>query len=282
MKLARIGNPGSEVPAILDDDGRYRDLSGVVKDIDGHTLTDLSWASGLDISALPTLSNEARIGPCVGSVGKFVCIGLNYSDHAAETGAKIPAEPILFGKATSSITGPNDQVVIPKGSSKTDWEIELGVVIGTATRYVSEDNALAHVVGYCIVNDISERSFQIERGGQWIKGKSADTFAPIGPWLVTKDEIPDPQNLKMWLDVDSKRHQDGSTQNMIFGVKKLVSYVSKFMSLQPGDIIPTGTPAGVGLGMKPPIFLRAGQVMELGIEGLGSQRQEVVAWSDAA
>lgn len=282
MKLARIGNRGAEVPVILDNDGHYRDLSDIVKDIDGQTLTDLSWASGLDISALPTLSDGTRIGPCLGSVGKFVCIGLNYSDHAAETGAKIPAEPILFGKATSSITGPNDAVVIPKGSNKTDWEVELGVVIGTETRYVSEEDALEYVVGYCIVNDISERSFQIERGGQWIKGKSADTFAPIGPWLVTKDEIPDPQNLKMWLDVDGKRHQDGSTQNMIFGVKKLVSYVSQFMSLQPGDIIPTGTPAGVGLGMKPPIFLRAGQVMELGIEGLGTQRQEVVAWSDAA
>ncbi len=280
MKLARLGERGAEAPAILDNQGQYRNLTGIVDDINGQTLSDLSWAVDLNISNLPEFPLGTRIGPCVGSVGKLVCVGLNYSDHAKETGAKIPEQPILFGKATSSLSGPNDDVIIPKGSSKTDWEIELGVVIGAEARYVSEEQALDFVAGYCVVNDISEREFQIERGGQWIKGKSADTFAPIGPWLVTRDEIPDPQNLKMWLDVDGTRRQEGSSQNMIFGVCSLVSYISQFMSLQPGDIIPTGTPAGVGLGMKPPTFLRAGQVMELGIEGLGSQRQKLIAWED--
>lgn len=280
MKLARLGERGAEAPAILDNQGQYRNLTGIVDDINGQTLSDLSWAVDLNISNLPEFPLGTRIGPCVGSVGKLVCVGLNYSDHAKETGAKIPEQPILFGKATSSLSGPNDDVIIPKGSSKTDWEIELGVVIGAEARYVSEEQALDFVAGYCVVNDISEREFQIERGGQWIKGKSADTFAPIGPWLVTRDEIPDPQNLKMWLDVDGTRRQEGSSQNMIFGVCSLVSYISQFMSLQPGDIIPTGTPAGVGLGMKPPTFLRAGQVMELGIEGLGSQRQKLIAWGD--
>ena len=280
MKLARIGEHGAEAPAILDNQGQYRNLTGIIDDINGQTLSDLSWAVNLDISNLPEFPPGTRIGPCVGSVGKLVCVGLNYSDHAAETGAKIPEQPILFGKATSSLSGPYDDVIIPKGSSKTDWEIELGVVIGDEARYVSEEQALDFVAGYCVVNDISEREFQTERGGQWIKGKSADTFAPIGPWLVTKDEIPDPQNLKMWLDVDGTRRQEGSTQTMIFGVCSLVSYISQFMSLQPGDIIPTGTPSGVGLGMKPPTFLCAGQVMELGIEGLGSQRQKLIAWED--
>lgn len=280
MKLARLGERGAEAPAILDNQGQYRNLTGIVDDINGQTLSDLSWAVDLDISNLPEFPLGTRIGPCVGSVGKLVCVGLNYSDHAKETGAKIPEQPILFGKATSSLSGPNDDVIIPKGSSKTDWEVELGVVIGDEARYISEEKALDFVAGYCVVNDISEREFQIERGGQWIKGKSADTFAPIGPWLVTRDEIPDPQNLKMWLDVDGTRRQDGSSQNMIFSVCSLVSYISQFMSLQPGDIIPTGTPSGVGLGMKPPTFLRAGQVMELGIEGLGSQRQKLIAWED--
>ena len=279
MKLARLGPAGSEKPAIVDSAGEPRDLSGLVHDIDGKALEDLSWATELDISNLPKFADGVRAGPCVGSVGKLVCVGLNYSDHAAETGAKAPNEPILFGKATSSIVGPNDHVVIPKGSKKTDWEVELGVVIGKDTRYVEEDEALDYVAGYCVANDVSEREFQIEKSGQWIKGKSADTFAPIGPWLVTADEVPDPQNLKMWLDVSGKRMQDGSTSTMIFGVKKLVSYISQFMSLQPGDIILTGTPAGVGLGMDPPVFLKPGQTMSLGIEGLGAQCQHVVKWS---
>ncbi|MCY3879923.1 MAG: fumarylacetoacetate hydrolase family protein [Rhodobacteraceae bacterium] len=279
MKLARIGAAGSEKPAILDSEGAYRDLSPIISDLDGPHIEDMSWAETLDIDSLDILDPGLRIGPCVGSIGKLVCVGLNYSDHAAETGAKIPAEPILFGKATSSIIGPNDNVVIPKGSRKTDWEVELGVVIGRETRYVSEQDAMAHVAGYCVVNDVSERSFQIERSGQWIKGKSADTFAPIGPWLVTRDEVPDPQKLGMWLKVDGATRQNGSTGTMIFPVKTLVSYISQFMSLQPGDVIPTGTPPGVGMGMKPPRFLEAGQVMELGVEGLGTQRQQVVAWS---
>ncbi len=278
MKFARIGPAGSEKPAAVDVDGRYRDLSGIIGDIDREALTDLSWAAGLDISQLPAFPAGMRVGPCVGSVGKLICVGLNYSDHAAETGSKIPSEPILFGKATSSITGPYDNVIIPKGSEKTDWEVELGIVIAKDTRYVSEKDALDCVAGYCVVNDVSEREFQINRSGQWIKGKSADTFAPIGPWLVTKDEVPDPQDLRMWLDVDGVRRQDGSTKTMIFGIKTIVSYISQFMSLQPGDIIPTGTPPGVGMGMKPPVFLHPGQVMELGIERLGSQRQNVVEW----
>ncbi len=282
MKFARIGPRGQEKPAVLDTDGNYRDLSTIINDINGTTLADMSWADNLEMDSLPVFPDGMRVGPCVGEVGKIICVGLNYSDHAAETGAKIPKEPILFGKATSSITGPYDNVIIPKGSEKTDWEVELGIVIGKTSSYVAEDDSLDHVAGYCVINDVSERSFQTERGGQWIKGKSADSFAPIGPWLVTRDEIADPQNLKMWLDIDGHRRQSGSTHTMIFGVKTLVSYISHFMSLQPGDIIPTGTPPGVGLGMKPTTFLRPGQVIELGIEGLGAQRQDVIAWTDGS
>ncbi|MCY4446392.1 MAG: fumarylacetoacetate hydrolase family protein [Rhodobacteraceae bacterium] len=275
MKLARLGLPGQEKPAVVDINGNYRDLSPVIPDINGSTLSDMSWASNLNLSLLNIIPPDTRIGPCVGNIGKLICVGLNYSDHAEETGNPIPNEPILFGKATSAIIGPYDTVVIPRGSTKTDWEVELGVVIGKEASYVEEANALEHVAGYCIVNDISEREFQIEKGGQWIKGKSCDTFAPIGPWLVTKDEIIDPQQLKMWLEVDGKRFQDGSTKTMIFNVPTLVSYISQFMSLQPGDVIPTGTPPGVGLGQKPQIYLKPGQTMRLGIEGLGEQEQIV-------
>lgn len=277
MKLARIGPNGAEKPAILDENGVYRDLSGKIPDVDGTSLSDLSWAEDINIASLPAFPAAERIGPCVGSVGKFVCVGLNYTDHAAETGARAPKEPILFGKATSSITGPYDSIIIPRGSEKTDWEVELGIVIGKEALYVDRENALNYVAGYCIVNDVSERAFQVERSGQWIKGKSADSFAPIGPWVVTKDEIEDVGNLGMWLDVDGHRFQDGSTANMIFDVPTLISYISQFMSLQPGDIIPTGTPAGVGMGQKPQKFLSPGQVVTLGIEGLGEQRQNVVA-----
>ncbi len=276
MKLARIGDPGSEVPAVLGSDGTYRDLSSVIDDIGGDALADMSWTEGLAIASLPELPPDSRIGPCVGSVGKLIAVGLNYSDHAAETGQKIPKEPILFGKATSCICGPNDNVILPRGSEKLDWEVELAIVIGREASYVDEADAESHIAGYCIVNDVSERSFQIERSGQWIKGKSADTFGPTGPWLVTRDEIPDPQNLAMWLDVEGERRQDGNTSTMIFGVFTLVSYISRFMSLQPGDIITTGTPPGVGMGRNPQEFLRAGQVMTLGIEKLGQQRQVVV------
>jgi len=275
MKLARLGLPRQEKPAVVDINGNYRDLSPVIPDINGSTLSDMSWASNLNLSLLNIIPPDTRIGSCVGNIGKLICVGLNYSDHAEETGNPIPNEPILFGKATSAIIGPYDTVVIPRGSTKTDWEVELGVVIGKEASYVEEANALEHVAGYCIVNDISEREFQIEKGGQWIKGKSCDTFAPIGPWLVTKDEIIDPQQLKMWLEVDGKRFQDGSTKTMIFNVPTLVSYISQFMSLQPGDVIPTGTPPGVGLGQKPQIYLKPGQTMRLGIEGLGEQEQIV-------
>ncbi len=279
MKLARLGDVGKEIPAAMDTNGAYRDLSGVIPDINGSTLNDMSWLEGLDLNTLPVIPDNTRIGPCVGNVGKLICVGLNYSDHAAETNNPIPEEPILFGKATSSITGPYDNVIIPRGSTKTDWEVELGIVIGKEAKYVSETEALNHVAGYCVVNDVSEREFQIEKGGQWIKGKSCDTFAPIGPWVVTKDEIPNPQKLKMWLDVDDQKRQDGSTETMIFGVSTLISYISRFMSLQPGDIIPTGTPPGVGLGLNPPVFLKPGQTIKLGIEGLGIQTQKVVASS---
>ncbi len=279
MKLARLGDVGKEIPAAMDANGAYRDLSGVIPDINGSTLNDMSWLEGLDLNTLPVIPDNTRIGPCVGNVGKLICVGLNYSDHAAETNNPIPEEPILFGKATSSITGPYDNVIIPRGSTKTDWEVELGIVIGKEAKYVSETEALSHVAGYCVVNDVSEREFQIEKGGQWIKGKSCDTFAPIGPWVVTKDEIPNPQKLKMWLDVDDQKRQDGSTETMIFRVSTLISYISRFMSLQPGDIIPTGTPPGVGLGLNPPVFLKPGQTIKLGIEGLGIQTQKVVASS---
>ena len=281
MKLLRVGATGAEKPAILAEDGSYRDLSGIVDDIAGAALTPegLAKIRAADISQLPVLPAGSRIGPCVGQVGKFICVGLNYADHAAETGAAIPEEPILFAKATSAIIGPNDTVILPKNTKKPDWEVELGIVIGKEARYVEEADAMDHVAGYCVVNDLSERHFQTERGGQWTKGKSADTFGPIGPWVVTPDEVPDPQNLKMWLEVDGHRYQDGSTKTMIFGVRHLVHYISQFMSLQPGDIISTGTPPGVGMGIKPePIWLQPGQTMRLGIDGLGEQQQVTKAY----
>ena len=280
MKLLRYGAVGAEKPGLLDKDGNIRDLSQHVPDIAGAVLSPDSLArlKALDPNTLPKVGGPVRYGACVGQIGKFICVGLNYSDHAKETGAEPPKEPILFMKATSAVVGPNDNVMIPRNSLKTDWEVELGVVIGREARYVDEKNALDYVAGYCVINDVSERAFQTERGGQWVKGKSADTFGPTGPWLVTKDEVPDPQNLSMWLDVDGKRYQNGSTKTMIFGVAHLVHYISQFMSLQPGDVISTGTPPGVGLGQKPnPIYLKAGQVMRLGIAGLGEQRQQVIA-----
>jgi 2-keto-4-pentenoate hydratase/2-oxohepta-3-ene-1,7-dioic acid hydratase in catechol pathway len=279
VKLLRYGPKGREKPGILDKDGKIRDLSAHVPDIAGSVLQpdSLKKLAALDPSQLPLASGELRIGPCVGKVGKFVCIGLNYADHAAETGAPIPKEPIIFMKATSAIIGPNDEVEIPRGSVKTDWEVELGVVIGRNAKYIPENAAMDYVAGYCVINDVSEREYQIERGGQWDKGKGCDTFGPTGPWLVTKDEVPDPQNLAMWLEVDGKRYQNGSTKTMIFNVPKLVSYLSHFMSLQPGDVISTGTPPGVGMGQKPnPIYLKAGQTMRLGIAGLGEQQQKLV------
>jgi len=282
MKLLRLGAPGAERPAILHTDGTYRDISSVAVDIAGETLTDegLARIAAAGIDSLPVLPQSSRIGPCVGDVGKFICIGLNYADHAAETGAELPKEPIIFMKATSAIIGPNDDVRIPKNSKKTDWEVELGVVIGKEARYVDEDDAMDHVAGYCVINDLSEREFQIERSGQWVKGKSADTFGPIGPYLVTRDEVDDPQNLPMWLEVDGHRYQDGSTSTMVFGVATLVRHLSQFMSLQPGDIITTGTPPGVGMGQKPePVYLKEGQTMKLGIEGLGAQTQKTIAWN---
>jgi ureidoglycolate lyase len=282
MKLLRVGAPGLEKPAILHSDGTYRDLSAVVPELRGLVLTPegLNRIRAVDPASLPILDRSQRIGPCVDKVGKFICIGLNYADHAAETGAPIPAEPIIFMKATSAIIGPNDDVIIPKNAIKPDWEVELGIVIGREARYVDEKDALKHVAGYCVVNDLSERHFQTERGGQWDKGKGCDTFGPIGPWLVTADEIPDPQNLKMWLEVDGHRYQNGSTKTMIFGVVQVVSYVSQFMSLQPGDIISTGTPPGVGMGIKPdPVWLKPGNVMRLGIDGLGEQMQHVKAYA---
>ena len=285
MKLVRYGLPHQEKPGILDSDSQIRDLSGIVPDITGEYLSPATLASlkNTDLAKLPLVPGKPpgnpRFGPCVGRVGKFVCIGLNYSDHAAEAGMKIPSEPVIFMKATSAICGPNDDIVIPRGGTKTDWEVELGVVIGTPAKYVSETDAMSYVAGYCVVNDISERAFQLEGTGQWVKGKSADTFGPIGPWLVTADEVRDPQNLKMWLAVDGHRYQNGSTQTMIFGVRQLVSYVSRFMSLQPGDIISTGTPPGVGMGQRPPVYLKAENQMRLGIEGLGEQYHGVVAES---
>ncbi len=281
MKLMRVGPKGAEKPAILAADGTIRDLSGVCQDIAGEALTrkGLSRLAGVDPSTLPVVSGNPRIGACVGRVGKFIAIGLNYADHAAESGMAIPKEPIVFTKATSCIVGPNDDVIIPKGSEKTDWEVELGIVIGTEARYVAASEALDFVAGYCVVNDLSEREYQLERGGSWDKGKGCDTFGPIGPWLVTADEVPDPQNLDMFLDVDGQRRQTGSTKTMIFDCAQIVSYVSHFMSLQPGDIITTGTPPGVGSGMKPPVYLRPGQTMHLGIAGLGEQTQRTFAYS---
>ena len=276
MKLLRYGDKGQEKPGLLDNDGNIRDLSSIVDDIDGAVLADkLGELQQLDVSSLPVVDGEPRLGACVGKVGKFICIGLNYSDHAAETGADIPEEPVVFAKWTSAISGPNDDIIIPRDSKKTDWEVELGVVIGKGGSYIDEADALDHVAGYCVINDVSEREFQIERGGTWDKGKGCDSFGPLGPWLVTKDEVADPQNLSMWLEVDGKRYQDGSTETMIFSVAHVVSYLSRFMSLQPGDVISTGTPPGVGLGQKPPVYLRAGQVVRLGIEGLGEQQQNV-------
>jgi 2-keto-4-pentenoate hydratase/2-oxohepta-3-ene-1,7-dioic acid hydratase in catechol pathway len=282
LKLLRYGPPGAERPGLLDAEGRVRDLSAHVADIAGAALLPETLAQLRDIDprTLPLVpgrpQDDLRLGPCVGQVGKFVCIGLNYADHAAESGMPIPAEPVVFGKWTSAIVGPDDDIEIPRGSHKTDWEVELGVVIGKHGRHIDEANALSHVAGYCVVNDVSEREYQLERGGQWDKGKGCDTFGPIGPWLVTTDEIPDPQQLRLWLEVDGHRYQDGSTQTMVFGVAHLVSYLSRFMSLQPGDVISTGTPPGVGLGQKPPVYLASGQTIRLGIDGLGVQRQRVV------
>jgi 2-keto-4-pentenoate hydratase/2-oxohepta-3-ene-1,7-dioic acid hydratase in catechol pathway len=278
MKLLRYGSPGAEKPGVLDARGDIRDLSSVIPDLSGEALQpeSIERLGGVDISRLPRVEQDVRIGPCVGRVGKFICIGLNYSDHAAESGMPVPVEPILFMKATSAICGPNDGILIPRGSLKTDWEVELGVVIGRAARYVAEADALSHVAGYCVVNDLSERAFQLEGTGQWVKGKSADTFGPIGPWLVTTDEIPDPQNLALWLDVDGRRYQHSTTRHMIFTVARLVSYISGFMSLHPGDVISTGTPPGIGMGQKPDsIYLRPGNHVRLGIERLGEQSQRV-------
>ena len=283
MKLLRVGPKGQEKPALLDSQGKLRDLSGVIPDVAGSVLQPegLAFLRSLDQTLLPeiegVLGSDLRVGPCVARVGKFICIGLNYADHAAESGMPVPSEPVVFGKWTSAIVGPNDPVEIPRGSVKTDWEVELGVVIGREGRYIKEEDALSHVAGYCVINDVSEREFQLERGTQWDKGKGCDTFGPIGPWLVTSDEVPDPQNLDLWLEVDGHRYQTGNTRTMVFGVAYLVSYLSRFMSLQPGDIISTGTPPGVGLGQKPtPVYLRAGQTIHLGIQGLGEQRQTTV------
>ncbi|MDB5732015.1 MAG: putative fumarylacetoacetate hydrolase [Variovorax sp.] len=280
MKLVRYGNAGKEKPGLIDENGQLRDLSRVVKDIGPEQLGDEAIARlrELDTGKLPLVKGQPRMGCPVANVGKFIAIGLNFSDHAAETGAEIPKEPIVFMKATSCIQGPDDPVMLPKNSVKSDWEVELGVVIGARARYVSQREALGFVAGYCTVNDVSEREFQIERGGTWDKGKGCDTFGPIGPWLVTRDEIANPQKLAMWLDLNGKRMQNGSTRTMIFSVAKIVSYVSQFMTLMPGDVITTGTPPGVGLGMKPPLYLKKGDVMTLGVEGLGQQRQDVIAF----
>lgn len=284
MKLVRFGEFGREKPGLVDAEGGIRDLSSVIPDIDGHTLSasGLDKLRSLDPKSLPLVAVGQRLGACVGKVGNFIAIGLNYADHAAETGAPIPAEPIVFNKAPSCIVGPYDDVIIPRGSQKTDWEVELAIVIGERASYVGANEAIDYVAGYCICNDVSEREFQIERGGTWTKGKGCPTFGPLGPWLVTKDEIPDPHGLAMWLDVDGKRMQTGSTKTMIFNVPQIVSYVSHFMILEPGDVITTGTPPGVGMGMKPPRYLKAGEVMSLGIDGLGEQRQRVMAFEERA
>jgi ureidoglycolate lyase len=278
MKLLRYGPKGQEKPGLLDNDGKIRDLSGVIADVTGSVLIaeSVTRLRSLDPAGLPLVSGEPRLGPCVGSVGKFIGIGLNYADHAAETGAAIPKEPVVFNKWVTCISGCNDDIQIPAGSTKTDWEVELGVVIGQTARRVSETEALNHVAGYCVVNDVSEREYQIERGPTWDKGKGFDSFGPIGPWLVTKDEVPDPQNLQLWLEIDGVRRQSGTTKTMVFSVATLVSYLSRIMTLHPGDVIATGTPPGVGMGMKPPVFLRPGQVVRLGVERLGEQRQVTV------
>ncbi|QHA86726.1 fumarylacetoacetate hydrolase family protein [Serratia rhizosphaerae] len=279
MKLLRYGAVGQERPGVLDEHGDIHDLSQHIADVGGAALLpdSIDRLRQLDIASLPRVEGQPRLGACVGGIGKFICIGLNYADHAAETGATIPEEPVVFSKWTSAVVGPNDDVEIPRGSQKTDWEVELGVVIGQGGRYIAEQDALRHVAGYCVINDVSEREFQIERGGTWDKGKGCDTFGPTGPWLVTADEVPDPQNLRLWLEVDGRRYQDGSTRTMIFSVAHIISYLSRFMSLQPGDVISTGTPPGVGMGQRPqPVYLRAGQTMRLGIDGLGEQRQTTV------
>ena len=280
MKLVRYGELGAEKPGLVDSSGTIRDLTGHVRDVDGSTLSPecLAKLAAINRATLPAVEAGTRLGCPVANVGKLLCIGLNYTDHAKETGMPIPNEPILFMKATTAICGPNDNVVLPRGSVKSDWEVELGIVIGTRASYVEEDEAFDYVAGYCLVNDVSERRYQLESTGQWVKGKSADTFAPIGPWVATKDEITDPGSLDAWLEVDGQRYQDGNTRTMIFGVRTLVSYVSRHMTLMPGDIVPTGTPPGVGAGRKPPVFLRPGNVMRLGITGLGEQRQKVVAY----
>ena len=277
MKLVRFGPKGEEKPGVIDENGNIRSLEDHLYDIDGAALSEesLKDIEALDFETLPIV-NDARLGSCVANIGKLLCIGLNYSDHAAETGMDVPSEPVLFTKATSAINGPNDDVLLPRGSEKTDWECELAIVIGKEAKYVSEEDAFDYVAGYCICNDISERSYQLEGTGQWVKGKSCDTFAPLGPWMVTKDEVADPQNLSMWLEVNGVRRQEGTTETMVYGVAHLVSYLSNYMSLQPGDIISTGTPPGVGMGMKPPQYLNAGDVMSLGIQGLGVQTQKVV------
>ncbi len=279
MKLLRYGLPGQERPGILDSDGNVRDLSGVIPDVNGVALSDesLKKIAVLDINSLPLVADPVRFGACVNNVGKFICIGLNYADHAAESGVAVPSEPVVFMKATSAITGPNDNVIKPRNSTKLDWEVELGIVMGKHASYVSEVDAMNHIAGYCVINDVSERNFQLERpGGQWDKGKGCDSFGPIGPYLVTKDEVPDPLNLNLWLKVNGKTFQNGSTNKMVFGPAFLVHYLSQFMSLQPGDVISTGTPPGVGLGQKPPLYLNEGDIIELGIEGMGTQRQVVV------
>ena len=273
MKFLRYGPRGSEKPGILDAEGNVRDLSGITGDLTGEVLCDLVRFTNLNLDSLPIVEGDVRLGTCVAHTGKFMCIGLNYADHAAESGLQIPSEPVLFMKATSAICGPNDPIIIPRGSEKTDWEVELGVVIGKSAKYVDENKALEHVAGYCVINDVSERAYQIEHEGQWTKGKSCDNFGPIGPWLVTPDEIENPQNLSLWLEVNGERVQNGSTSTMVYGVAHLISYLSKFMTLQPGDIISTGTPPGVGLGFKPPRYLKAGDSVELGIDGLGKQKQ---------
>ena len=279
MKLVRFGSNGNEMPGLIDESGQLFDLSAYVKDISGEILSEdkLKEISKIDRSILPKIDYSVRIGPCLNNVGKFICIGLNYADHAKEAGMEVPPEPVIFMKATSAVCGPTDPILLPKGSVKTDWEVELAVVIGKKAKYVDLDDAMSYVAGYAASNDISERAYQLESTGQWTKGKSCDSFGPLGPWFVTKDEIPDPQNLNMWLSVNSQKMQDGSTKTMVYGVAFLVHYISQFMSLMPGDVISTGTPPGVGLGMKPPVYLRAGDIVTLGIEGLGEQCQRVVA-----
>jgi len=280
MKLLRYGPAGAEKPGILDTEGRIRDISALTADIDGKFLASAAVAqlAATDLTTLPLVTGQPRLGACVGQIGKFICIGLNYADHAAESNMPIPQEPVVFNKWTSAVVGPNDDVKIPRGSVKTDWEVELGIVIGKTASYIDASQAMENVAGYCVVNDVSEREYQIERGGTWDKGKGCDTFGPTGPWLVTRDEVPDPHQLRLWLEVDGHRYQDGSTATMIFKVPEIIAYLSRFMTLHPGDVISTGTPPGVGMGIKPaPVYLRAGQTMRLGIDGLGEQQQRVIA-----